>query len=119
MSRFDSGGDDLKVEVRTEGQTVVLTPRGEVTAFTSPVLRQTLRTATTSKPPLVVMDLSATPYVDSSGVATLVEALQIVTRYSGKLVLAGMNDRVRGVFEIARLQSVFKIAASVEEALGT
>jgi anti-sigma B factor antagonist len=115
--RFDLGDEDLRVEVRNEGKATILATRGEVTAFTSPVLRQSLRTATASKPALVVMDLSATPYIDSSGVATLVEALQIVQRYEGKLVLAGMNDRVRGVFEIARLQSVFPIASSVEEAL--
>ena len=61
----------------------------------------------------------ASRYIDSSGVATLVEALQIVNRYGGRLVLVGMTARVRGVFEIARLDTVFALASSVEEALRT
>jgi anti-sigma B factor antagonist len=119
LDRFNDDDQELRMEIRREGAATVLAPRGEVTAFSSPILRQSLREATASKPMVVVMDLSGTAYVDSSGVATMVEALQIVSRYGGKLVLAGMSDRVRGVFEIARLQTVFEIAGSVEEALGT
>jgi len=118
MSSQSSGfGDDLRIDVRQEGPAAILAAHGEVTAFTSPVLRQSIRSATTAKPKQVILDLSATPYIDSSGVATLVEALQIVGRYGGKLVLVGMNARVRGVFEIARLDTVFPLAGSVEEAL--
>lgn len=116
---LDAFDQDLKVEVRQQGRATVLATHGEVTAFSSPALRQAIRDATGSKPALVVLDLSGTPYIDSSGVATLVEALQIVNRYGGRLVLVGMNARVRGVFEIARLDTVFALAASVEEALRT
>lgn len=115
----DAFDEDLRVEVRQEGKATVLATHGEVTAFSSPALRQRIRDVTASKPGLVILDLSATSYIDSSGVATLVEALQIANRYGGKLVLVGMRARVRGVFEIARLDTVFVLAGSVEEALGT
>jgi len=63
-----------------------------------------------------VVDLSGVNYMDSSGVATLVEAMQISRRQSTKLVLCSLQDKVRSVFEIARLDRVFEIAPNVEVA---
>jgi len=114
---FDVDSEDLKVRSRREGGAIVLSAEGEVTVFSSPALREVLRRAAEEKPGRLVLDLSQTSYIDSSGVATLVEALQSVNRHQGQLVLAGMNDRVRGVFEIARLHTVFRIASDVQEAL--
>jgi len=116
-SRFDPEDPGLHIETRREGAATVVATRGEVTVFTSPALRESLRQVADERPPLVVLDLSETRYIDSSGVATLVEALQAVRRHQGRLVLAGINDRVRGVFEIARLDSIFPMVASVGEAL--
>ena len=48
---------------------------------------------------------------------TIPGLMKIVRQRQGDLVLAGINDRVRGVFEIARLPDVFHMAPSVEEAL--
>ena len=115
-SRFNPS-TDLQIETRQEAGGVVVKARGEVTVFSSPALRESLRKIADARPPRLVLDLSETRYVDSSGVATLVEALQTIQRYRGRLILAGMNPRVRGVFEIARLDSIFVTAASVEEAL--
>ena len=114
---YDIQTEDLKVESRREADAVVLAIAGEVTVFSSPALRQVLRQAVGEHPGRLVLDLAGTTYVDSSGVATLVEALQSTSRTKGKLVLAGMTDRVRGVFEIARLDTVFLTAPTVQEAL--
>ena len=117
MSSRPNPNSGLEIGTRQEAEGVVVTARGEVTVFSSPALRETLRKIAEAKPLRVVLDLAETRYVDSSGVATLVEAMQTIQRYRGKLILAGMNQRVRGVFEIARLDSIFTTAASVEEAL--
>ncbi len=109
--------EDLTLEIRQEGGATIVSARGEVTVFSSPALRETLRKITDGRPARLVLDLAETRYIDSSGVATLVEALQTIQRYKGRLVLTGMNQRVRGVFEIARLDSIFPIAGSVQEAL--
>ena len=55
--------------------------------------------------------------MDSSGVATLVEAMQVARRGGGKLILCALQEKVRSVFEIARLDMVFTIVASTEEAV--
>jgi anti-anti-sigma factor len=55
--------------------------------------------------------------MDSSGVASLVKLLSRVRRSSAALKLCGLTDRVRGVFEITRLDSVFEIYGGEDEAL--
>jgi len=89
---------------------VILRLQGEVDLTSSPQVRQTLLETVKNKDhSRVVIDLSDVSFMDSSGVATLVEALQAQRKAGGKLVLFGLQDRVRGIFEIARLDSIFTI----------
>ena len=64
----------------------------------------------------MVIDLGNVPYMDSSGVATLVEGMQLANRAGAVLVLVGMQERVKSIFEIARLDTVFKIVNELSEA---
>jgi len=72
---------------------------------------------TKEKPPRLVVDLSAVSYIDSSGLAVLIEAMQNVEAYGGKFYLAGLQENVRPIFEIARLDQVFIIFPHVDAAL--
>jgi len=110
-------GADLTMDTRREGEAVVVALRGEVTVFSSPTLRDQLYKVMDSRPARVVLDLSEVQYVDSSGVATFVEALRQIRSRDGEMVLARVSDRVRGVIEIARLDTLFPMAETVEEAL--
>lgn len=92
-------------------------PSGEIDLSRSPAFRERLRLVLQKGVSKVVVDLNQVPYMDSSGVATLVEALQIARRENITLVLCGLQDKVRSVFEIARLDSVFKIVKSCDDAL--
>ena len=65
----------------------------------------------------IVIDLSHVPYVDSSGLAIFIDALQRVQRYGGRLALAGLQDNVRLVFQISKLDKVFKIFEDSQSAL--
>ncbi|KPK83598.1 MAG: hypothetical protein AMJ81_07870 [Phycisphaerae bacterium SM23_33] len=69
------------------------------------------------RPRQIVVDLSGVAYMDSSGVASLVKLLARVRREKIGLRLAGLTSRVRSVFEITRLDSVFDIFGSAQEAL--
>jgi anti-sigma B factor antagonist len=110
-------GVDLTMDTRTEGDAAVVALTGEVTVFSSPVLRERLGQVMADKPSRIVLDLSQVQYVDSSGVATFVEALRQMRSRDGDLVLACVSERVRGVIEIARLDTLFPMAETVEEAL--
>jgi anti-sigma B factor antagonist len=57
----------------------------------------------------VLVDLSKVTYIDSSGIASLVEGLQVARRQRGELALVAVNQRVRRVLELARLDKVFMI----------
>jgi len=114
---FDSDEVDLVFEVRREGEVAVVSLQGEVTVFSSPALRDRLKKVMEEKPGRIVLDLSGVQYVDSSGVATFVDALRQMRGRGGEMVLAGASKRVRGVIEIARLDTLFPMADSVEEAL--
>lgn len=106
----------MEVSVRKCEDRVVVAPSGDVDLSTSRELQGRLREAMNGRPPLVVVDLGQVPYMDSSGVATLVEAMQIARKQSTKLVLCGMQDKVRSIFEIARLDRVFTIVSDEQAA---
>lgn len=95
---------------------VLLTPRGDVDLARSPNLRKALAAASQSKPKRIVVDLGQVAYMDSSGVATLVEALQVARRNGTTLVLAALQPRVRSIMEIARLDTVFRIVDTTDAA---
>lgn len=107
----------LNIKSEKREQSLVISPSGDIDLMGSPTLRVELRKAAGEKPERLVIDLSGVTYMDSSGVATLVEAMQITRRSNTKLVLCGMQDRVRSVFEIARLDSVFTIVPTMDAAL--
>ena len=65
----------------------------------------------------IVIDLSQVPYVDSSGLAIFIDALQRVHQYGGRLALAGLQDNVKLVFQISKLDKVFKIFDDSQSAL--
>jgi anti-sigma B factor antagonist len=77
----------------------------------SPDLRMVLMELTAKRVPVIGIDLSEVPYMDSSGLATLVEAMQRVKKYNGEFILFGLQQRVRSLFEIAKLTNIFTIQA--------
>ena len=109
--------DEIEVGRELRDGVMILSPAGDVDLSASPALRHHLREALGEKPTRLIVNLGGVEYMDSSGVATLVEGLQIARRASTTLVLANLRDRVRSVFEIARLDTVFTIVPTVDEAI--
>jgi len=107
----------IKVSVVRSGAMIVVVPEGDIGYHEAPAFRGYLSGAFDQKPSRVVVDLISVPYMATPGLATLVEALQRSKKNSIPLVLCGMNDRVRAIFEIARLHTVFKIVEARAEAL--
>ncbi len=97
----------------------VLPLEGEIDLHISPNVSATLSVMAKKKPKRLVIDLSRVTYVDSSALAVLIAAMQTVEGYGGKFSLVGMNNNVRTIFEIARLDQLFRIFPDVEAALAT
>lgn len=113
----NSRPDAATVTSQTKGNAVVVYPAGEIDLTASPLLRQELKRVQAARPARLVIDLSKVPYMDSSGVATLVEAMQTARKNGTRMVLCCMAERVRSIFEIARLDTVFTIVQSEDAAL--
>lgn len=106
----------LQVTIEIKGSVVVVGPVGDVDLNCSREFQGHLKKVLEGKPQRMIVDLGKVPYMDSSGVATLVEAMQIARKTSTKLVLCGMQDKVRSIFEIARLDRVFTIVPDMATA---
>ena len=106
----------LKITTTIKDDVAVLSIDGEVDMFSSPQARNAIMELVKKRVPKVIVELSAVTYMDSSGVATLIEGLQLCQKYNGLLVVAGLRDNVREVFELTRLDKIFKIYADVEAA---
>jgi anti-sigma B factor antagonist len=95
----------------------VLPLEGEIDLHISPNVTASLNLMIEKKPGQLIVDLSRVTYIDSSGLAALIEGMQNVEEYGGKFALAGLPDTIRTVFEIARLDQVFQIFPDVDAAL--
>src|SRR5205814_8459089 len=94
----------------------VLPLKGEIDLHVSPSVTASLNAMIEKKPRLLVVDLSEVTYIDSAGLAALIEAMQKVEAYGGKFLLAGLQETVRSIFEISRLDQVFQIFPDVRAA---
>jgi anti-sigma B factor antagonist len=90
---------------------------GEIDLNAKPNVVAQLEPLIEKKTPAIVVDLSRVSYVDSSGLAIFIDALQRVRSYGGKIALAGLRGNVRVVFEIAKLDRVFQIFDDHESAI--
>ncbi len=106
----------LSIDIEPCDCGVIIRPHGDVDLSSSPDLRTALREAIARNPDTAIVDLAAVAYMDSSGVATLVEALQLARRNNSRLVLCQLNDRVQSIFQIARLDAIFTIVDDLDAA---
>ena len=111
---------DLVPNTRVDAGTnaVVASVRGEIDLHNSPELRNALLEMLNQRQPKrLILNLAQVPYMDSSAIAVLVEALQKLRKIGGKLYLTNLQPRVKGLLEIARLDTIFVLAATDDEAL--
>ena len=103
--------------VRWVKKSVVVDVAGDIDLNSSGRFQQDILLLMDKKPDRIVVNLAGVPYMDSSGVASLVKLLSRARKGGAALYLAELSDRVRSVFEITRLDTVFDIRDSEQEAL--
>ena len=107
----------MQITERTEGNIPIVSITGDIDLETSPKLREFLKPKSSKKTPCLLLDFSGVKYIDSSGLATLIEYFQAVQGFKGKLALAALSPRVKNVFEIVRLEQIFPIHPDIPSAL--
>ncbi len=108
----------LQMRAIERGADRIVELTGEVDLHTSPELRELFQRVLAQGPRRVIVDLGGVPYMDSSGVGTLVELKRNVEREGGRLILAGLQPRVRSVLEITQLDKFFQIVANLAAVQG-
>jgi anti-anti-sigma factor len=97
----------------------VFAPEGAIDLHVSPEIRASLREMIDQKPKRLVVDLARVPYVDSSGLAVLIGAMQSLEHEGGVFMLAGAQQAVRTILESARLDQYFRVYPDVDAALAS
>jgi len=108
---------ELEIQKEYKNGVAILHVQGEVDLYSSPQVRKEIINLTREKSPYILVDLQSVRYMDSSGIATLIEGLQQSNKYKGRFALAGLQTNVREVFELTRLDKVFEIHANIEQAM--
>lgn len=113
-----SGAKAVEIEIRQAARGMVIRVAGDVDMASSPRLREAilglLRNRSGTR---VIVNMAGVEYIDSSGVASLVEGLQEARRSHGKLRLACLNEGPRDVLQLTRLLDLFDVHATEAGAL--
>jgi len=104
----------MNATVRSNKTLTIVDVQGHIDLSTSPALRKTMLDSLKSGDGLAV-NLAEVKYIDSSGIASLLEVLKEAKRKNKKFVLIGLTPAVREVLQLTRLTGVFEICGSEDE----
>ena len=110
----------MQISARHLDKITIFDISGDIDLSTSPELRKPLlRELRELRTPRVVLNLKAVRYIDSSGVASLVEGLKASRDVGARFILFGLNTTVREVLQLSKLVRIFEICESEEQAVAT
>ncbi|MGD8925473.1 MAG: STAS domain-containing protein [Thioalkalispiraceae bacterium] len=104
----------MECSTRQDGDFTIITLTGEVDLHYSPQARELILENLKNKNHVLV-DLSAVEYIDSSGIASLVEGFQLARSQQLKFGLLGVSNAARQVLELAKLDKVFEIRDQISD----
>ncbi len=109
----------MHIKTGEEQGVTIVSVEGEINLESSPQLRKAFEDLLKKGTQKIILDFQRISYIDSSGLATCVELFQRLQEKSGKLSLVNVSPKIRNVFEVTRLDKLFHICNSQEEALAT
>ena len=89
---------------------------GEIDINTAPEIKKAFDKLICKKEPKIVVNFTRVTYVDSSGLATLVEILKNMRSYGGRMRLTNLSPKIKGLFEITKLEKLFEIMVDENDA---
>ena len=108
--------DEFGIDVSEQDGCVVVAVKGEVDLATAPALKSRLLELVSEGKTEIVVDLTSTDFLDSTGLGAVVAAYKRVRAHEGHLRLVATSARVKRVFEITNLDRVVPIHTTLEEA---
>ena len=107
----------METSLRQSGKATIVDVVGDIDLQNSPRLRKLLL-ETLRLSPRVIVNLGQVRYIDSSGIASLVEGLKESQSLKNRFILFGLSKPAREVLRLTRLISVFEVYETEEQALG-
>jgi anti-sigma B factor antagonist len=108
----------MDISTRQAGNATVVDVTGDITLYNSPEVRRVLMDLLKEKRrPRVIVNMLKVKYIDSAGVASLVEGLKVSRDLKSGFALFGLSRTAREVLELTRLIKVFEVYNNEEEAL--
>src|SRR5262245_28149037 len=108
----------VQISTRHLENTTILDVIGDIDLANSPTVRKALLTELREKKiPRVIMNLQGVKYIDSSGIASLVEGLKASRDVQARFILFGLSKSAREVLQLSRLLKLFEIYENEEQAL--
>ena len=104
----------MECVTRQEGDFTIVVLEGEVDLHYSPTARKSILDSLKNSRNVLV-DLSEVKYIDSSGIASLVEGFQLARSTNLEFGLVGVSEAAISVLKLARLDKVFPIKDSVKD----
>ncbi len=103
-------GAGLEIKVDHRAEETVVSVSGHINVDTSPELRERLRVVLSGgeSSPAVTIDLADVPYIETSGVATLIEALRAARHRGINLRLQGLSGAVLRLIEVTGVKAMFE-----------
>jgi anti-sigma B factor antagonist len=118
--RVRRGEAIVKISARRVDKATILDVSGNIDMSNSPEVRKALLTELRAKgASRVVLNLTSVEYIDSSGVASLIEGLKASRESGSRFVLFGLNDSAREVLKISRLLKLFEIYDDEAQAIAS
>ncbi len=108
---------DFDFEVKTADDNTVVLLKGELDAYHSIKFKERMIELIRSDSQKILVDMNELTYIDSAGLGALVSLLKRASENSKELRLFGLKGNVKKVFELTRLNMVFKIFDTFEEAV--
>jgi len=109
---------DFGIEDRPiDDDTHLVAVSGEIDLFTAPEFKQRMSAPIDAGRSQLVVDLSATTFIDSSSLGVLIGAHRRLKLRGGSLVVVSTSDAITKTFKITGLDGVFTVAPTVEAAL--
>lgn len=99
---------EFLIDVQTAATTVRIT--GEFDASTVPSVRGDMDGVVDSSPSKVILDLSGLRLIDSTGVGAIVSLFKRTRAYGGQFEVNGLTGQPRSIFQVLRLDKVFRLA---------
>jgi anti-sigma B factor antagonist len=99
-----------------EAGIILVRLNGRLDATTSPDVRETLQQLLEKDQPKIIVDLQEVPFIDSSGLASLVSGLRLAREKDGIIALSGIQPQAQTVFRLTMLDRIFPIHPTYNEA---